>query len=169
MVITMAKLRMAHASTHGARKPPGPITMRLPELTVSEWARKCLSRKSHPAFVKRPKIMFFLRKRNKNYQKKDFFCIYLLVMPKYCRKQIFAHGRFPEVGKKERTEKEKKKRSNDGNNNGQSTHGAHMAHASRVGQFLRHKLESWNLSQADRLLIFYILSKRKIYGYISHW
>ena len=22
--ITMAKLRMAHASTHGARKPPGP-------------------------------------------------------------------------------------------------------------------------------------------------
>ena len=25
MVITMAKLRMAHASTHGARKPPGPI------------------------------------------------------------------------------------------------------------------------------------------------
>ena len=25
-VITMAKLRMAHASTHGARKPPGPKT-----------------------------------------------------------------------------------------------------------------------------------------------
>ena len=24
MVITMAKLRMAHASTHGALKPPGP-------------------------------------------------------------------------------------------------------------------------------------------------
>ena len=24
MVIKMAKLRMAHASTHGARKPPGP-------------------------------------------------------------------------------------------------------------------------------------------------
>ena len=24
LVITMAKLRMAHASTHGARKPPGP-------------------------------------------------------------------------------------------------------------------------------------------------
>ena len=24
MVITMAKLHMAHASTHGARKPPGP-------------------------------------------------------------------------------------------------------------------------------------------------
>ena len=27
MVITMAKLRMAHASTHGARKPPGPKLM----------------------------------------------------------------------------------------------------------------------------------------------
>ena len=26
LVITMAKLRMAHASTHGARKPPGPKT-----------------------------------------------------------------------------------------------------------------------------------------------
>ena len=24
MVITMAKLRMAHANTHGTRKPPGP-------------------------------------------------------------------------------------------------------------------------------------------------
>ena len=24
MVITMAKLHMSHASTHGARKPPGP-------------------------------------------------------------------------------------------------------------------------------------------------
>ena len=28
MVITMAKLRMAHASTHGARKQPGPIIVR---------------------------------------------------------------------------------------------------------------------------------------------
>ena len=27
LMITMAKLRMAHASTHGACKPPGPITM----------------------------------------------------------------------------------------------------------------------------------------------
>ena len=26
LVITMAKLRMVHASTHGARKPPGPKT-----------------------------------------------------------------------------------------------------------------------------------------------
>ena len=27
LVITMAKLRMAHASTHGAHKPPGPKIM----------------------------------------------------------------------------------------------------------------------------------------------
>ena len=27
LVKTMAKLRMAHASTHGARKPPGPICL----------------------------------------------------------------------------------------------------------------------------------------------
>ena len=27
LVITMAKLRMAHASTHGVHKPSGPITM----------------------------------------------------------------------------------------------------------------------------------------------
>ena len=47
-------------------------------------------------------------------------------MPKYWGKQIFAHGRFPEVGKKQKTEKKKKrkKRLNDGDNNGQATHGA---------------------------------------------
>ena len=30
-------------------------------------------------------------------------------MPKYWGKQIFAHGRFPEVGQKQKTEKEKKR------------------------------------------------------------
>ena len=46
-------------------------------------------------------------------------------MPKYWGKQIFADGRFPEVGQKQKTEKKKKrKRLNDGNNNGQATHGA---------------------------------------------
>ena len=45
-------------------------------------------------------------------------------MPKYWWKQIFAHGRFPEVGRKQKTEREEKKRLNDGNNNGQATHGA---------------------------------------------
>ena len=49
-------------------------------------------------------------------------------MPKYWVKNYFAHGRFPEVGQKQKTEKKKKKkkreRMNDGNNNGQATHGA---------------------------------------------
>ena len=40
----------------------------------------------------------FLRK--KNYLNFFFFCIHLLVMPKYWGKQIFRHGRFPEVGEK---------------------------------------------------------------------
>ena len=47
-------------------------------------------------------------------------------MPKYWGKQIFAYGRFPEVGKKQETERKerKKERLNDGNNNGQAMHGA---------------------------------------------
>ena len=46
-------------------------------------------------------------------------------MPKYWGKQIFSHGRFPEVGQKQKTERKRKKeikreeRLNDGNNNGQ--------------------------------------------------
>ena len=43
-------------------------------------------------------------------------------MPKYWGKQIFAHGRFPEVGQKQKTGK--RKRLNDGNNNGQAMHAA---------------------------------------------
>ena len=52
-------------------------------------------------------------------------------MPKYWVKNYFAHGRFPEVGQKQKTEKKKKKkkkkrrrRLNDSDNNGQATHGA---------------------------------------------
>ena len=47
-------------------------------------------------------------------------------MPKYWVKNYFAHGSFPEVGQKQKTEKEKKRRRrlNDGDNNGQATHGA---------------------------------------------
>ena len=36
-------------------------------------------------------------------------------MPKYWGKQIFTHGRFPEVGQKQKTEK-KEERLNDGEN-----------------------------------------------------
>ena len=49
-------------------------------------------------------------------------------MPKYWVKNYFAHGRFPEVGQKQKTEgkKEERKRErlNNGDNNGQATHGA---------------------------------------------
>ena len=46
-------------------------------------------------------------------------------MPKNWGKQIFAHGRFPEVGEKQKTErKEREKRAKVGNNNGQAMHGA---------------------------------------------
>ena len=31
-------------------------------------------------------------------------------MPKYWGKQIFAHGRFPEVGQKQKTERKKKRK-----------------------------------------------------------
>ena len=59
---------------------------------------------------KRPKnhLFFFLKKNLP--QKNIFFCIYLLVMPKYWVKNYFAHGRFPEVGQKQKTEEKKKKR-----------------------------------------------------------
>ena len=39
-----------------------------------------------------------------------FFCIYLLVMPKYWVKNYFAHGRFPEVGQKQKTEKKRERK-----------------------------------------------------------
>ena len=46
-------------------------------------------------------------------------------MPKYWVKNYFAHGRFPEVGQKQKTEKkEEEERLNDGDNSGQATHGA---------------------------------------------
>ena len=46
-------------------------------------------------------------------------------MPKYWVKNYFAHGRFPEVGQKQKTEKEREReRAKVGDNNGQATHGA---------------------------------------------
>ena len=40
MVITMAKLCMAHSSTHGARKPPGPKVYSSEDLEVVDHTRK---------------------------------------------------------------------------------------------------------------------------------
>ena len=52
-------------------------------------------------------------------------------MPKYWEKNYFAHGSFPEVGQKQKTEKKKKEkkerekeRLNNDDNNGQATHSA---------------------------------------------
>ena len=48
-------------------------------------------------------------------------------MPKYWVKNYFAHGRFPEVGQKQKTEKKrerKRERAKVGDNNGQATLGA---------------------------------------------
>merc|ERR1739838_743110 len=62
------------------------------------------------AVAKNRAKMTFFSGGEKNYPKKIFFfCIYLLVMPKYWVKNYFAHGRFPEVGQKQKTEKKKKK------------------------------------------------------------
>ena len=50
------------------------------------------------------KIIFFVYKLNLP-PKNIFFCIYLLVMPKYWVKNYFAHGRFPDVGSRKTAEK----------------------------------------------------------------
>ena len=81
------------------------------------------------AVAKNRAKMTFFSGRKKNYLKKIFFfCIYLLVMPKYWVKNYFAHGRFPEVGQKQKTEERRRERErerlNNCDNNGQATHGA---------------------------------------------
>ena len=66
-------------------------------------------------------------------------------MPKYWGKQIFTHGRFPKVGQKQKTERKEKERKNKKDRTivitmaklrmaHASTHGACMAHTSRLGQ-----------------------------------
>ena len=72
------------------------------------WPRRPWPNAGRKKSKKRSKINFF-SKKHKNYLKKYFFCIYILVMPKYWGKQSFAHGRFPEVGQKQKTEKKKKR------------------------------------------------------------
>ena len=79
------------------------------------------------AVAKNRAKMTFFSGGKKNYPKKIFFFwIYLLVMPKYWVKNYFAHGRFPEVGEKQKTEEKKKEErgAKVGENNGQATHGA---------------------------------------------
>ena len=63
-------------------------------------------------------------------------------MPKYWGGNYFAHGRFPEVGQKQKTEK-KKKRAKVGDNNGQAMHGARK-HAWRTQAAWAKKKERLN-------------------------
>ena len=49
--------------------------------------------------------LFFVKK-----YKLFLFCIYLLFMPKYWGKNYCAHGSFPEVDQKQKTEKKERKR-----------------------------------------------------------
>ena len=63
-------------------------------------------------------------------------------MPKYWGGNYFAHGRFPEVGQKQKTEKKKKEEIlNDGDNNGQAMHGARKPPGPKysIGYFRRYK------------------------------
>ena len=66
-------------------------------------------------------------------------------MPKYWVKNYFAHGSFPEVGQKQKTE-EKEERLNDGDNNGQATHGARK-HAWRT-QVAWANIFFWHISSS---------------------
>ena len=56
------------------------------------------------------KITFFSLKKLNLPPKNIFFCIYLLVMPKYWGGNYFAHGVFPEVGQKQKMKKKKEKK-----------------------------------------------------------
>ena len=74
-------------------------------------------------------------KRRINAPKFFFWCCkYLLVMPNYQGKQIFTHGRFPEVGQKQKTEREKKEKKREKDRTMVKTMAKlRMAHASTHG------------------------------------
>ena len=66
------------------------------------------------------------------------------------------------MGQKQKTEKDKKKRLNDGKNNGQAMHGAHMAHASRLGQFCPSNVIS---TFSDKLVLYHYFCMKIVYIY----
>ena len=69
-------------------------------------------------------------------------------MPKYWVKNYFAHGRFPEVGQKQKTEKKKERkreRAKVGDNNGQAMHGA-CKHAWRTQAAWANKISASGVS-----------------------
>ena len=89
-------------------------------------------------------------------------------MTKYWWKQIFTHGRFPEVGHKQKTEKKKIERLNDGNNNGQSTHGARK-HAWRTQAAWAKKLElNYIPAKGTKLGNFYVPILTQVSSCVIH-
>ena len=86
MVITMAKLRMAHASTHGARKPPGPKFQdksQLPSFSLEGIGRNTPGTRGGPGGRDRTLAV----KRRKNAQKSAFF----VKKKNYLKKYFFLH------------------------------------------------------------------------------
>ena len=85
-------------------------------------------------------------------------------MPKYWVKNYFAHGRFPEVGQKQKTEEKRKKeeeeRLNDGDYNGQATHGARK-HAWRTQAAWANMNLSGNSKTNPPYSIFFLEKKLK--------
>ena len=65
-------------------------------------------------------------------------------MTKYWVKQIFTHGSFPEVGQKQKTERERR-RPKVGNNNGQLCIATppRVAHAKPPGPKKEREIKSW--------------------------
>ena len=78
-------------------------------------------------------------------------------MPKYWGKTYFAHGSFPEVGQKQKTEKERAK---EGERNGQATHGARK-HAWRTQA-------AWAKSTEVNIQLFFLLFTSFGRGSLDH-
>ena len=68
---------------------------------------RTLAVKSRKTSEKSP---FFREKIKFTPKKYFFFCIYLLVMPKYWVNNYFAHGSFPEAGQKQKTEERRERK-----------------------------------------------------------
>ena len=75
------------------------------------------------------KIYLFILLTNNH----KFHISILIVMPKYWGKQIFTHGRFPEVGQKQKTEEKKKEREKEERKLVKTMAKLRMAHASTHG------------------------------------
>ena len=93
-------------------------------------------------------------------------------MPKYWVKNYFAHGSFPEVGRKQKTEK-KRERLNDGDNNGQATHGARKPPGPTMASFASVHHNKWstqatrtNNGQSSCILLNYCINKDQKINFI---